>query len=325
MKAFIHNRYGAPKEVLQLTEIDTPIPLEDEVLVQIKATTINDYDWSLITGKPYLYRLLFGLFKPKNNIAGMELAGIITQVGKNVTKWKIGDEVFGDISDTTTGSFAEYIAVKQEHLLAKPKELSFTTAASIPHAGALAYQALHDIGNIKENQTILINGAGGGVGTLALQIAKQYNCIVTGVDSIDKFDMLRSLGFDSLIDYKQTNFTKENTQYDLVLDCKTNKAPLNYLKALKPNGKYVSIGGTVGKLLSLFFWSKVTSLFSQKSLAILALKTNTNLDKLLEGFNNNTYKGQINGPYPFEQLPEQVAHFGAAKHKGKIVITFENL
>ncbi len=320
MKAILIEKYGLPEQVLSLKEVARPTPNESEVLIKIRATAVNDYDWSIVRGKPHLYRLMYGLLKPKRRFLGMELAGTIEAVGPNVGQLKVGDSVFGDISNYGFGTFAEYICINENAVKKKPIKVSFEEAAALPHASTLALQALRDMGNIREGQRILINGGGGGVGTIGLQLAKLHNCKVTGVDSLEKLDMMRSIGFDHVIDYKETNFTKTEDQYDLILDCKTNQSAFSYLGTLKPNGKYVTIGGKVDKLIGLLFLGKIISGFSRKRLKILALKPNKDLDYICTLLEQNKIECVIDGPYILEDIPRLIQYFGEGRHKGKIVI-----
>lgn len=316
MKAIIFTKYGKPEEVLQVKEIDKPKSKENEVLVNVKSTSINDYDWSMVRGRPKLYQLMFGLFKPKRTIPGMELSGIVEEIGSKVTELNVGDHVYGDISEVGFGTFAEFIAIDAKAIVKKPAGLSFEQAAALPHAGLLAYQALKEI---KEHQKVLINGAGGGVGAIALQIAKHYNCEVTGVDTSAKFDIMKTQGFDHVIDYQQTDFTETGETYDFILDCKSKKSAFSYLKALKPKGTYVSVGGDLTKLIGILFWGKILSLFTKKKLEILALKPNKGLEELNGRFNIKSY---IDGPYKPEEIPRLIQYFGEGKHKGKVVVNF---
>ncbi|MBN3581840.1 NAD(P)-dependent alcohol dehydrogenase [Algoriphagus aestuarii] len=320
MKAQVFERYGKADQVLHLSEIEKPTPKDNEVLVKIVATAINDYDWSMVRGKPFLYRLMFGLTKPKSKIPGMELSGIVEAIGSKVTQKRVGEAVFGDISNFGFGTFAEYIAVPENELLSKPDKLSFEDAAALPHAATLAYQAIKKIGGIQKGQKILINGGGGGVGTLGLQIAKTYQCHVTGVDSGPKLQMMHALGYDQVLDYKETDFTRTGETYDLILDCKTSSSAFSYLKALKENGNYISIGGHANKLISLLFWGKILSVFTNKKLQILALKPNEGLDELAEMVISGQLKSQIDGPYSLEEVPRLIQYFGEGLHQGKIVI-----
>ena len=221
MKAVIQTTYGSPDK-LHIKEISKPAPKKREVLVRVKATAVNDYDWSMVRGEPKIYRLMFGILRPKT-LLGMELAGIVEACGAGVENFKEGDEVFGDTSDHGFGSFAEFMCVHEDALVKKPIQLTFAQAAATPHASMLAIQALKDIAKIKQNQKILINGAGGGVGSFALQYAKLFGAIVTGVDSSDKLASMTALGFDQVISYQQDDFTKGQHSYDIILDAKTNK------------------------------------------------------------------------------------------------------
>lgn len=324
MKAVQFTTYGNPERVLAVREVAKPLPKNQEVLVKIRATAINDYDWSLVRGKPYLYRLIFGLFKPKAQIPGMELAGIVEEVGSDLTKFTVGDAVFGDISAFGFGTFAEYICIDANALEKKPVALGFDEASAVPHAFCLAIQALRDLGNIKKGQKILINGAGGGVGTFAVQLAKLEGCVVTGVDSGEKLEQMKAIGYDFVVDYKKTNFTKRGETYDLILDCKTNQYPWSYLRALSPNGKYVTIGGKLGGLIQLLFFGKILSLFSNKKLQIVSLKPNKDLDYFLELFSQKKIQIFIDGPYFLGDTPRLIQYFGEGKHQGKVVIGLEH-
>lgn len=320
MKAIVLENYGLPEEVLALKEVAMPIPKENEVLIKIHTTAVNDYDWSIVRGKPYLYRLLFGISGPEHPIPGMELAGVVHGIGSKVGKLKVGDAVYGDISQFGFGTFAEYISIHEDAVLIKPEELDFETATAIPHASTLALQALRNIGKIRQGQKVLINGGGGGVGTIGLQLAKLSNCKVTGVDSEEKLAIMKLLGCDQVIDYKKVDFTKTGETYDLILDCKTGKSPFSYLRALKPSGSYVTIGGHPSNLIFVLFWSKIFSLFSTKSLQILSLKPNEGLNEIAQLVIQNKIRPEIDGPYPLDDTARLIQYFGDGKHKGKIVI-----
>lgn len=321
MKALLFEKYGSPEKVLAVKEIEKPSPKKDEVLIKIEATAVNDYDWSLVRGKPLLYRLIFGVFKPKHHIAGMELAGTVEEIGADVKNLKVGDTVMGDTSEYGFGTFAEYMCINQKAVIKKPDTISFEEAAALPHASTLAWQALKDIGKIQQGEKILINGGGGGVGTIGLQLAKLYHCHVSGVDAQEKLEMMKSIGFDTVMDYKQVDFTRTSERYDLILDCKTNKSAFSYLRALKPKGRYVTIGGKPGSLINVLFWGKFISLFSKKKLQILSLKPNKDLDYICELLSQNKIKCEIDGPYSLEKVPSLIQYFGEGKHKGKVVIS----
>lgn len=322
MKAIVCDKYGTPKD-LKLKEIDTPVPKANEVLVKILATAINDYDWSSVRGKPYVYRLLFGLRKPKQPIPGMELSGTIEAVGSQTKSFKIGDGVYGDVSDFGFGTFAEYICINEKALVKKPSSMSFLDATALPHAALLASQSLINIGNIHENQRILINGAGGGVGTLGLQIAKQFNAEVTGVDTGEKLAMMKNLGFEHVIDYKKVDFTTNGMEYDLILDAKTNRSPFNYLKSLSSNGKYITVGGRLRRLLQIVLLKKLISKIYKKEVQVLSLKANEGLEYINDLYEAGNIKPIIDGPYSLADIPNKIQYFGDGKHQGKIVIAVQ--
>lgn len=322
MKAIVLTKYGGP-DVLQLKDVDKPIPKENEVLIKIHAAAINDYDWSLMRGKPYLYRLMFGLTKPKKKIPGMELSGTIEALGENARKFEIGDAVYGDISGYGFGAFAEYVCINEQALVHKPTQMSFDEAASISHASMLAVQGLIDVGRIQKNQKVLINGAGGGVGTFGLYIAKLYCAEVTGVDTGDKLGVMSSIGFDQVIDYKKNDFTKNGQCYDLILDTKTNRSPSNYIRSLSAHGKYVTVGGDLNRILQIVLLKPWISGFYKKSMAVVGLKPNKDLDYINELYESGKIKPVIDGPYKLSETPELIQYFGEGKHTGKIVLTLE--
>ncbi|MGA2405850.1 MAG: NAD(P)-dependent alcohol dehydrogenase [Bacteroidales bacterium] len=322
MKAIVYTKYGTP-DVLELREIDKPIPKENEVLIKVYAVSINDWDWGLLQGIPFINRLLNGLLKPKKKILGSDIAGRIEEVGKNVEKFQIGDEVFGDLSGDW-GGFAEYVCARENALALKPASMTFIEAAAIPQAAMLAIQGLRDKGQIQQGQKLLINGAGGGVGTFAVQIAKLYGVEVTGVDSSGKLDMLRSMGFDQVIDYTQEDFTKNGYCYDLILDVKTNRSISDYTRALCPNGIYVTVGGSMVRLLQVLFLRPWISMFSKKKIRFVSLKPNKDLAYMNELFEAGKLKPVIDGPYKLDEFPKAFKLFGEGVHKGKVVINVEH-
>ncbi|MBR9861149.1 NAD(P)-dependent alcohol dehydrogenase [bacterium] len=319
MKAFYSRKYGDPQH-LKIEEHEIPAPKKDEVLVRVLHTTINDFDYSLVTGKPKIYRLIFGLPKPRRPIPGMELSGEVISVGEAVKNFKKGDSVYGDISEKGWGTFTEYACVNEKALRIKPDYISSETAAATPHAAMLAFQGLVRVGKLKEKSNILVNGAGGGMGTFAIQIAKQYGCTITAVDHGDKLEKLRELGADEVIDYTKTDFTKTGERYDLIIDAKSTRSPWAYARALKKNGKFVTVGGTPGVLIRILISKGFVKLITGKSLSILALKPNEDLDKIEEMYKANTLKPLIDGPHEFEKIPELIDYFGKGKHFGKIVV-----
>lgn len=317
MKAIVYSKYGGP-EVLQLKEIAQPVPKNNEVLVKVHAVSLNDWDWGLLQGD-FINRILNGFFKPKKKILGSDIAGRVEAVGKNVTQFKPGDEVLGDLSGDW-GGLAEYVCAREKVLALKPAGMSFEQAAAIPQAGMLAVQGLIDRGKIRAGQKLLINGAGGGVGSFGIQIAKLHGLEVTGVDSTAKLDMMRSLGFDHVIDYTKEDFTKNGKYYDLILDVKTNRSLFDYARALVPGGSYVTVGGSLSRLLQALFLAPWISLFHKKHIRIVALKVNKDLPYMNQLFEAGKIKPVIDGPYSFDEVPKAFSIFSKAEHKGKIVI-----
>lgn len=319
MKAVVYENYGGLAN-LQIKSIVRPSPENDEVLVRVCAVSINDWDWGKMDGSSLFNRLLSGWRRPKHTILGSDIAGIIEGTGKDVTKFRIGDEVYGDLSGRW-GGFAEYVCAPEASLVKKPPLMSFEQAASIPQAAMLAVQALIDIGHISNGKKILINGAGGGVGTFGLQIAGLYDVEVTVVDSADKLEMLSSLGAVKTVDYRTTDFTEMKEKYDLIVDVKTDRSVHRYLKVLKPQGMYVTVGGSLSLLLGALILMPFIKVFTGKKVGIVVLKPNKDLGYISQLYYDGKLKPVIDGPYPLESIREAFRVFGDGKHKGKIVIT----
>jgi len=322
VKAIVFTRYGTP-DVLELREVDKPTPKDDEVLVRVHAVAINDWDWGILQGIPFLNRLTFGLRKPKKQILGSDIAGRIEAVGKNVERFQPGEEVFGDLSGHW-GGFAEYVCAREKALALKPGGMTFEEAAAIPQAAQLAVQGLRDKGRIQQGQKLLINGAGGGVGTFAIQIAKLNGVEVTGVDSPGKLDMLRLLGFDHVLDYTQEDFTKNEQRYDLILDVKTNRSILDYLRVLSADGVYVTVGGSTARVTQALLLGPLISIVSKKRVRVVPLKPNKDLSYMTELFEAGKVKPVIDGRYKLSEVAEAMRYFGEGNHKGKIVVTVED-
>lgn len=319
MKAFLIPHYGTPKD-LEYREVPTPDPKDDEVLIKVCATAINDWDWALIHGDPFVIRLMYGFKRPKYAIPGTEVAGILEAIGSKVTQFQIGDHVYGDLSESGFGAFAEFVCAKAQALIKKPDTMTFEEATAIPHAGMLAYQGLFDLGKIKDGQKVLINGAGGGVGTLGIQMAKEFKVEVTGVDRASKLDMLKMIGYDHVIDYQKEDFTQSTTKYDLILDAKTNRPVAHYRRVLTKGGKYISIGGEMKRILQITATQKWNSLIYGQQIKVLGLKPNKDLNLMNEWFEQGKMKPILEGPFPLEDIPRLLQHFGEGKHRGKIII-----
>jgi NADPH:quinone reductase-like Zn-dependent oxidoreductase len=319
MKAAVYTEYGGP-EVIHIQEVTKPSPKENEVLVKIHACSINDWDWAMLGGFPWVNRMMYGRKKPtKFHILGSDIAGTVEALGPKVKNFKVGDPVFGDLSGEKWGGFAEYVCAPERLLAIKPNSMSFEQAAAIPQAAMLAVQGLKDDGRLRAGQKLLINGAGGGVGTFGIQIAKQLGVEATGVDSAMKLEMLRQMGFDHVIDYKKENFTKTGQRYDLILDAKSEQSIFSYLKALNPGGSYVTVGGAMPRLLQMWLFGWI-AIIAGKKIRITALKPNKDLEFMKTMFENGLMKPVIDGPYKLDDIRAAFEHFGKGEHKGKIVV-----
>jgi len=323
MKAIVYERYGPP-DVLELKEIEKPTPKDNEVLIKVHAASINSWDWELLRGKPFVNRLLFGLLKPKIKILGADIAGRVEAVGRNVKQFQPGNEVFGDLCECGWGGFAEYVCARENALALKPASMTFEEVAAVPQAAVMALQGLRDKGQIQPGQKVLINGAGGGVGTFAVQIAKSFEAEVTGVDSTRKLDMLRSIGADQVIDYTQEDFTKSGQRYDLILDVAAYHSIFDYKRALSPKGIYVMVGGSSARIFQTIFLGPLISMTGSKKLGILAHKPNKGLDFMKKLFEEGKVVPVIDRRYPLSEVPEALRHFGEGHAKGKLVINLEH-
>lgn len=323
MKAVVFSKYGPP-DVLRLEEVEKPVPAKDEVLVKICAASVNDWDWALLRGFPFVNRMMFGLLKPKIRILGGDIAGRVEAVGEKVTQFRPGDEVFGDLCESGFGAFAEYVCARENALARKPPGMTFEQAAAIPQAAMLAVQGLIDVGQIQAHvagkKKLLINGAGGGVGTFALQIARLHGVEVTAVDSSGKLDMLLSMGADHVIDYTQEDFSRNGRRYDLILDVKTNRPIFDYVRALNPKGIYCTVGGSMDRLVQALFLGPFIKVLHKKQIRIVALKPNKDLAYMSELFEAGKVVPVIGRTYPLSEVPDALRYFGEGHHHGKVVI-----
>jgi len=323
MKAIVYTKYGPP-DVLQLKEVEKPTAKDNEVLIKVHAASVNDWDWGLLRGKPFMNRLFFGLLKPKIKTIGGDIAGRIEAVGRNVKKFQPGDEVFGDLSGCGFGGFAEYVCARENALVLKPASMTFEEVAAVPQAAVLALQGLRDKRQIQPGQKVLINGAGGGAGTFAVQIAKSLRAEVTGVDSTSKLDMMRSIGADQVIDYTQEDFTKNEQRYDLILDFAAHHSIFDYKRALSPKGIYVMVGGSTARFFQAVFLGPWISMTGSKKMGILMHKPNKDLAFMKELFEAGKIKPVIDKRYPLSEVPEALQYFGEGHARGKVVITVEH-
>jgi NADPH:quinone reductase-like Zn-dependent oxidoreductase len=319
MRAVVFKRYGSPNE-LTLQEMPTPNPGADEVLVRVQAASLNEWDWSALHGKPWINRLIFGLMSPHRQILGTDIAGVVERVGPKVTRFKPGDAVMGDLTDRW-GAFADYVCAHEQQLGLKPAELSFEQAAALPQAGLLAWQALRNFNLLQAGKSLLINGAGGGVGTIAIQIAKAHGMHVIAVDASDKLDALRALGADEGIDYRREDFTTHLSRYDTILDVRSTRPPRAYERALKQGGVYVTVGGDLDRLFQIYLTDKLRSQTSRKNLRVLALKANDGLDQLCGMVGSGVLRPVIDSIFPLQQTENAFRHYGTAPFVGKIVVS----
>lgn len=319
MKALTISRYNNPPDV-EIKDIPLPELKDGQVLVKIKASAINDYDYSVSTGLPKIYRVFLGFSKPKHKVLGMEMSGIVEKIDENCVKIKVGDRVASDTSDFVFGTMAEYIAIDEKALTVIPDSMSFVDAASLPHASLLALQAIEMGGELPDNANVLIIGAGGGVGTLALQLLRDKCSHIAGVDTGYKLGLMKKMGFDSVIDYKKEGLFNMNEKYDLIIDAKTCHAPRKYKQLLTESGSYISIGGDVIRLIALLKYKYIYNHFSKKRVDILGLKTNKGLDDIFQKYSKGLLKPVIDGPHNFEEAPKALKRFIDAEHFGKIVV-----
>jgi len=321
MKAIVYRKYGSPEE-LKLEELPIPAPKDHEVLIQIHAVSVNSWDWDLLRGEPVFIRM-WGLFKPGYQILGSDIAGKVVEVGSKVSRWKKGDDVFGDLCACGWGGFAEYVCVPEDVLTSKPDNITFEQAASMPQAGVLAYQGLVDYGSIHTGSKVLINGAGGGVGSFGIQIAKSIGAEVTAVDSASKFDMLQELGADHMLDYHEEDYTKTGRKYDLILDNVATRSLSDYKRALNPGGIFVMVGGSTSTILRAMAFRNLVTAFGDKKLAILAHKPNKGLDELINMYNSGMFVPVLDKSYSLPETPEAMRRLGEGKVMGKIVISVQ--
>ena len=323
MKAIVYHNYGSP-DVLQREEIEKPTAGDNEVLIKVRAASVNPYDWHFMRGTPYFLRIMAGLRKPKNKRLGVDVAGQVEAVGRNVTQFKPGDVLFG----SCRGAFAEYACASESKLSMKPSNVTFEQAASVPIAALTALQGLCDKGQLQPGQKVLINGAAGGVGTFAVQIAKSFGAHVTGVCSTRNVDMVRSIGADQIIDYTQKDFTKSGQRYDLILDCVGNHSLSACRRVLNPKGVYAAVGGPSGPwmigFLARLIAAPVLSLFVSQRMGTVGTKLNKeDLAILRDLMQAGKVTPVIDRRYRLSEVPEAIRYLEEGHARGKVVIILE--
>jgi NADPH:quinone reductase-like Zn-dependent oxidoreductase len=322
MKAIVQTDYGST-EKLKLTEIDRPTMPDNGVLVQVQAASVNSGDWHLMRGTPFLSRLMFGgILKPKIKILGMDVAGRVAAIGKNVTEFQIGDEVFGDLSECGFGAFAEYVCATEAALVLKPAQVSFEQAATVPAAALAALQGLRDYGQIQPGQRVLINGAASGVGSFAVQIAKLFGAEVTAVCGTQKLEMMSSIGANHIIDYTQSDITKNSQQYDLIFDVAAYRSVFDYLPMLTPEGAYVLVGGSTTRLFQVMLFGSLISKLSQRRVKCLVSRPNqADLVILRDYLAAGKIVPFIDRQYSLREVPAAIQHLEQRQVRGKVVIS----
>lgn len=323
MQAALYTQYGLP-DVLQVNEIDRPTPLDDEVLVKVHAASVNAYDWHFLTADVFFIRLIGGLLRPKKTTLGADVAGTVVAVGKNVVRFRAGDDVFGTAKGAT-GGFAEFVCARENSLELKPANVSFEAAAAVPIAALTALQGLRDKGHIKSGNKVMIHGASGGVGTFAVQIAKSFGAHVTAVCSSRNVETARSIGADHVIDYTTENFVDRDELYDLIFVANGGRSLFDYKRSLKPHGICVLAGGASNSIVNILggmllaWWISKTG--SKKISSLLARITQADLAVMKELLESGKVNPVIDRRYPLYDIADALSYVGAGHARGKVVIT----
>jgi NADPH:quinone reductase-like Zn-dependent oxidoreductase len=320
MRAITFYEYGSP-DVLKCEERPIPTPGPGQVQVRVRACALNAADWHLLRADPFLARLALGLFKPRHNVLGCDLAGVVTAVGAGVTRFEAGDEVMGELGSSNWGAFAEYVCAPEGALTRKPANLGFDEAAAAPLAGVTALQGLRKVGGLRAGESVLVNGASGGVGTFAVQLAKALGAKVTAVCSARNHELARSLGADEVIDYAKEDFTRGSRRYDLILAANGYHPLRDYKRALAPGGRYVMTGGEGKQLAAAMLLGPVASLGSGKRLGYLLMKSNLeDLEFLRDRLADGSVRSVIDRTHPLEELPQALKYLEEGHARGKVVI-----
>jgi NADPH:quinone reductase-like Zn-dependent oxidoreductase len=317
MKAVVYTRYGSP-EVLRFTEVEKPAPKDNQVLVKVQAVSLNRSDWEALQGKP-LYARIMGPLRPRHHILGSDVAGRVEAVGRTTTRFQPGDDVFADIL-SSMGGFAEYVCVPERALAPLPAGMTYEEAAALPQAGAIALQGIRDTGQVQPGQKVLINGAGGGSGMYAVQLAKLGGAEVTGVDNPEKLEFIRSLGADHVIDYTRADFTRNGRRYELILDLAAHRSALAYKGSLMPGGRYLYVGGSAATLLQVLLVGPLLGRVEGKKLRLLAVRSGAQRLAPLVGLcQAGKIVTVIDRRYRLREVPEALRYLGEGHAKGKLV------
>jgi NADPH:quinone reductase-like Zn-dependent oxidoreductase len=318
MKAVAYERYGTP-DVLRLVDMAMPRPKDHEVLVKVRAVSLNGSDWETLRGKP-AYSRIGGPFRPRHPVLGSDIAGRVEVVGAGVTRFRPGDDVFADIL-SFMGGLAQYVSVPERVLGPMPAGMTYAQAAALPQAGAIALQSVVHKGQVQPQQRVLINGGGGGGGMYAIQLAKLHGAEVTGVDNAEKLAFMESLGADNVIDYTRQDFTRDGRTYDLIVDLAGHRSPSAYRRALAPGGRYLYVGGSMATLLKVLLIGPWTGRAADKKVRVLAVRLGVeHLGPLVELCQAGTITTVIDRQYQLPEVPEALGYLGAGHAKGKVVV-----
>jgi len=321
MKAVVYTRYGPP-DVLRVTNVATPVPKDNEVLVRVAAVSLNRSDWETLRGKP-LYARIGGPFRPRHHVLGSDIAGRVQAAGPRVTLFRPGQDVFGDIL-RHMGGFAQYVCVPESTLAPMPAGMTYAEAAALPQAGAIALQGIRDKGQVQRGQKVLVNGAGGGSGMYAIQLAKLHGAEVTGVDNAEKLEFMRSVGADHVIDYTREDFTANGRAYDLILDLAAHRSAFAYPASLVPGGRYLYVGGSVTTLLQALLAGPVIGRADGRKIRLLAVRLGVeHLAPMVELCQAGKIATVIDRRYPLSETPAALRYLGEGHAKGKVVIVVE--
>ena len=321
MKAVVYTRYGPP-DVLRVTNVAAPVPKDNEVLVRVAAVSLNRSDWETLRGKP-LYARIGGPFRPRYHVLGSDIAGRVQAAGPRVTLFRPGQDVFGDIL-RHMGGFAQYVCVPEGALAPMPAGMTYAEAAALPQAGAIALQGIRDKGQVQRGQKVLVNGAGGGSGMYAIQLAKLHGAEVTGVDNAEKLEFMRSVGADHVIDYTREDFTANGRAYDLILDLAAHRSAFAYQASLVPGGRYLYVGGSVTTLLQALLAGPVIGRADGRKIRLLAVRLGVeHLAPMVELCQAGEIATVIDRRYPLSETPAALRYLGEGHAKGKVVIVVE--
>lgn len=321
MKAVVYTRYGST-DVLRITDVEAPVPKDGEVLVKVHAVSLNRSDWEGLQGKP-LYSRIGGLFRPRRHILGSDIAGRVEAAGRGTTMLREGDDVFADAL-SHLGGFAEYVCLPESALARMPAGMTHEEAAALPQAGAIALQGILDEGRVQPGHKVLINGAGGGSGMYAIQLAKLHGAEVTGVDNAEKLGFMRTLGADYVVDYTREDFTRNGRSYDVILDLAGHRSVFAYRGSLSPGGRYLYVGGSVATLLQILLVGPLIGRAKKQKLRLLVVKQGVqNLARLVELCQAGKIATHIDRRYQLTDAPEALRYFGEGHAKGKVVVIAE--